>query len=189
MAKSRRRVFLRSDRVKWALSPTRTELIHVTTSKEPASHDHREHRKIAKRRCKSTTSTSSPISSTLAPLQPLQLAEMTVAEAVKSAVGLGETSGMIPGLIEAIFNPRNLRVMKLTTFSSHSPGDVRGSPPHAVPRFMRPPSHSPQPLPASRILPSLEVRGMEIFPMDRTIEHNWPTRPSWFTRRLTFSFL
>lgn len=37
---------------------------------------------------------------------------MTVVEAVKSAVGLGETSGTIPGLIEAIFNPRNLRVMK-----------------------------------------------------------------------------
>jgi hypothetical protein len=139
----------------------------VTTSKGLGSHDHREHRKIANRRCKSTTSTCSPISSTLYPLQLLQLAEMTVAEAVKSAVGLGETSGTISEPIETISNPRNLRVMKLTTFSSHPPGDVRGSPPHAVPRLMRPPSHPSQPLPASRILPSLEVRGMEIFPTDQ----------------------
>lgn len=59
------------------------------------SHDHREHRNIAKRVQTDSTSTSKPDSLHSSPSTTLDLAEMTVAESVKNAVGLGETSGMI----------------------------------------------------------------------------------------------
>ena len=46
--------------------------------------------------------------------------------------------------------------------SSHPQGNVGGSSPCAIPRLMCTPSHPAEPLPASRILPSLEVRGTHV---------------------------
>ncbi|KAK1140277.1 hypothetical protein N8T08_010479 [Aspergillus melleus] len=72
---------------------------------------------------------------------------MTVAESVKSAVGLADTTGMF----------------SLAIGSSKTPfpaGDVRCPPPYSVPGFLCTPLDSLEPMPAARVLPSLEVRGM-----------------------------
>jgi hypothetical protein len=46
--------------------------------------------------------------------------------------------------------------------SSYPQGNVGGPSPYAISRLLRTPPHPAEPLPASRILPSLEVRGTHL---------------------------